>query len=381
MSVKSDIEVKGSLISYFSNLIKKNGGINLAQGIPGFMPPDKLMQSLANVSYENFHQYAPGIGNLELVNFLENKYKISGSNSKILITNGATEAISLIYNYLMSVNGSSTFNVAAFSPAYESYIHLPRIFGHQFFPYLIDDSVYFDNQDFEEFFVSNKIKLIFVSSPGNPYGKAISNEKLDFLVQLAEKNNAFLIIDAVYNELYFGENCPYYPIENLSPNVFYVNSFSKKFSVTGWRIGYFLMHESHFEKMRYTHDYIGLCVPAPLQQAMSDYLKTNNYQQYIDEIKSIIRTNYLESTLLLTNSGFYCPGADGGYFVWCKLPKGFNNSLEFGLELYGNYKTAIIPGVHFGKEWNHYIRINIARQPNELRQGLKNIISFVQSKC
>jgi hypothetical protein len=132
MSVDSDIEIKGSLISYFSNLVKKNGGINLAQGIPGFMPPQELIESLSEVSFKNYHQYAPGTGNAYIISFLESRYRIAESDSKILITNGATEAISLIYNYLMSVIESDSFNVAAFSPAYESYIHLPRIFGHGF---------------------------------------------------------------------------------------------------------------------------------------------------------------------------------------------------------------------------------------------------------
>lgn len=190
-------EIKGSLISYFSNLIKKYGGINLAQGIPGFNPPHELIQSLENIIKIGNHQYAPGIGNLKLVSYLENFYSAIENNSKVLITNGATEAISLIYNYLMSYIPSTEFIVAAFSPAYESYIHLPKIFGHKFLTFSTDDEKYFEEEEFENFFVSNKIKLLFVASPGNPYGKVMPAEKLDFLIKLAEKRNAFIILDSV----------------------------------------------------------------------------------------------------------------------------------------------------------------------------------------
>ncbi len=376
MSSQPDLEIKGSLISYFSNLVKNNGGINLAQGIPGFSPPDELMQCLSKISLSSCHQYAPGTGNSDLLTFLGKHYCIDNSGSKILITNGATEAISLIYNYLMSFIDKDSFNVAAFSPAYESYIHLPRIFKHKLYTYKVDDKTYFDDNDFKSFFETNNIKVLFIASPGNPFGKNISKEKLDFIINLAEKNNAYVILDAVYSELYFGEEKPYYPVKELSPNVFYVNSFSKKFSITGWRIGYFLMNNMHYEKMCYTHDYIGLCAPAPLQQALAEYLLKETYSAYVANIKNTISSNYLKAVKELTNNGFYCPKTDGGYFVWCRLPGDFSDSLSFGLKLYDKLKTAIIPGQHFGEEWNNYIRINIARQPEELELGLKNIISF-----
>lgn len=378
MPSSTDMGIKGSLISYFSNLIKKNGGTNLAQGIPGFQPPAKLLSILENTITQNCHQYAPGIGNLNLVDYLETKYQTKNNNSKVLVTNGATEAISLIYNYLMTIENKQEFKVAAFSPAYESYIHLPRIFGHEFFPYLVDDKIYFDETEFENFFTYNKIKLLFVSSPGNPFGKTMSKQQLNFLVQLAERNNAYVIIDAVYNELVFGDELPYYPLDNLSKNVFYVNSFSKKYSITGWRIGYFLMHQCHFESVCYIHDYIGLCASAPMQQALSEFVNCNESPEYISFLRSTIRENNQFVLDKLSCNGFYCPQTDGGYFVWCKLPEQFENSLKFGLELYDKTKTAIIPGVHFGREWNNYIRINIARERAELIEGIDSILSFIK---
>lgn len=375
MSLTGDTDIKGSLISYFSNLIKKYGGINLAQGIPGFNPPDELISSLEKIIKNGNHQYAPGQGNLKLVSYLENLYSTNQNNSKVLVTNGATEAISLIYNYLISIIPNSEFNVAAFSPAYESYIHLPKIFGHKFFTFLTDDDKYFDEEEFERFFVTNNIKLLFVASPGNPFGKVMPSNKLDFLIRLAEKQNAFIILDSVYNELYFGDikTNATIPVLN-SKNLFYVNSFSKKYSITGWRIGYLLMHESHFEKMCYTHDYIGLCAPAPLQEALSKFVGTYAAEKYVLDIRKLISENYFYSVSILSENSFYCPVCDGGYFVWCRLPDRFNDSLRFGLDLYEKTKTAIIPGLHFGQEWKNYIRINVARPTEELKQGLLNIV-------
>ncbi|HNQ67733.1 MAG TPA: pyridoxal phosphate-dependent aminotransferase [Bacteroidales bacterium] len=377
MTLDPEIKIEGSLIRHFSNLVKINGGINLAQGIPGFKPPEKLLKLLSASSYSDVHQYAPGSGNTSLLEFLYDKYRASSRLADIIITNGATEAISLIYNYLMYVTDNKDFNVAAFSPAYESYIHLPQIFGHKFFSIVIDDNDYFEEKSLESFFVENKIKLLFIASPGNPYGKSISKSKLDFLIRLAEKYNAYIIFDAVYNEIYFNEEQNCFSDKSVSPNVFYANSFSKKFSITGWRVGYFVMHKSHYTKMCYTHDYIGLSAPAPLQYAIAEFVKKDNYYEYIKELREKIKSNYYYAVEKLSKAGFYCPNADGGYFVWCRLPEGFNNSLKFGLDIYEQARTAIIPGIHFGNEWYNYIRINVARTDSEFKQGIDNIIEFV----
>lgn len=368
--------IKGSLISFFSNKVKLNGGTNLAQGIPGLKPPQKLLEIFADTLKEDIHQYAPGVGNKMLLDKIYAKHSETNNTTKIFITNGATEAVALIYSYLHN-RYKDELNAMSFSPAYESYIHLPQIYGNKFFTYKTNAEEYFDNNDFKNFFVENKIKVVFLASPGNPYGKTMSKEKMNFLIDLCEANDAYIIIDAVYSELYFNNEKPYYPTDRISKNVFYTNSFSKKFSITGWRIGYFLFHESHFEQISYIHDYTGLSSPAPQQQAIAKFLETEDSKTYVTDLRAKIIENLNIANDALKSAGFYCPSNDGGYFVWAKLPNEKIDGLAFGLDLYDNTRTAVIPGAHFGKEWSNYIRINIARETPELVTGVNNIIKFV----
>ena len=88
--------------------------------------------------------------------------------------------------------------------------------------------------------------------------------------------------------------------------------------------------------------------------------------------------NNSEQKLVGRKAGFVCPQNDGGYFIWAKLPEPWNDSLRFGLALYDEVRTAVIPGVHFGKEWNNYIRINIAREEDEFIRGINNLIEFTK---
>ena len=123
----------GSLISFMSNLVKKNGGINCAQGIPGFEPPKELIEELVSAAKTQIHQYPAGNGNPELRGLVASglcgNCGISAEN--VLVTNGATEAISLIYLYLRQKTAGK-FTVLSFDPVYESYANLPKIYGDSF---------------------------------------------------------------------------------------------------------------------------------------------------------------------------------------------------------------------------------------------------------
>lgn len=373
-------DISGSLISYFSTLVKKYGGINLAQGIPGFKPPEGLLMCLNEVLNENVHQYAPGTGNIALLGELRKAYKnkYNYDQNDFFIVNGATEAISLIYTYLHRTL-EAELNVLYFSPAYESYIHLPKIFGNKAYSLQYNSVGDIDIDAFAKKIADNKIKLVFVSSPGNPWGKTISDKDFGDICNICINNKTYLIIDAVYSELYFNNNKPSYPLMFDSEYIFYVNSFSKLFSITGWRVGYFLASKKHFPIISNIHDYIGLSSPAPLQEAIALFMQdTDAKQEYIKNLRKIINENYKIAVATLKKHGFEIPQHDGGYFIWAKCPDIISDGLDFGIDLYNETQTAIIPGVHFGDEWNNYIRINIAREQDSLLKGIANICDFVK---
>jgi len=239
----------GSYISFMSNKVKTYGGINLAQGIPGFNPPKELTNILSEISGKNLHQYAPGNGNNELLDLLLNKYQKeypAFQKDDILITQGGTEALSLLYTYF-NKNLQKPFSALAFEPVYESYKYLPEIFNSDFIPFSFEDDFSIDFNKLKKTCIQNNVKVIFLGSPGNPFGKIWSKQEMVSLIDLSKKQDVYIILDAVYKELYFEEK-PYIPLDKFNPNLFYINSFSKLFSITGWRIGYLIAHQEHMQK-------------------------------------------------------------------------------------------------------------------------------------
>ena len=369
---------KGSLISFMSNKVKQFGGINLAQGIPGFQPPKELLRILKDISFDNIHQYAPGNGNMELLNQLKDFYSEYNDFelNNFMITNGATEAISLLYTYLRGVINEK-FTVLAFSPAYETYNNLPRIFGNDFIAFDFNSKGGIDFEKLEHTIQNENIKIVFVNSPGNPYGKIWSKLEIENIIELSKKYDFYLIFDSVYKDLYF-DTKPYIPLELFNDKIFYVDSFSKMLSITGWRIGYFIGAESHMEKIRNIHDYTGLCTPSVLQNAVNIYLKNNDFaKKYVDDLRIKLKSNFDRLSAELVKLGFYIPKIEGGYFIWAKLPKEFDNGYKFTIDLYEQKKVAVIPGVHFSEKATNYIRFNVAREHEEIEEAIVKLNEFI----
>lgn len=366
-----------SLICYFGSLAKKYGGINLAQGIPGFQPPKELLDILSSLVYEDFHQYAPGQGNQRLLTLLARHYQqyLPVSEDNILIVQGATEAGSLLFNYLRSIIDGE-FSALALDPVYETFSHLPPIYGAQFVPfYLNNNSI--DFALLEETIVENRVKVIFLNSPGNPLGSLLSKDDYRQFIVLSKKHEVYIILDAVYKELYF-ETEPYLPIEHIGERLFYVNSFSKMLSVTGWRIGYFIASKSHMQKIRQIHDYTGLCAPALFQEAIARYLTAYAFgQDYLSTIRSRLQANYNLLSQYLLKKGFKISDIKGGYFIWAELPNRFSDGYKFALSLYENQQIAIVPGEHFSERGNRYVRFNIARNQEEIIEAIDRLELFL----
>ena len=369
----------GSLISFMSKLLKKNGGINCAQGIPGFEPPEELISELVSAAQTPIHQYPAGNGNPKLRGLVAAGLcgNCGMSAENVLVTNGATEAISLIYLYLRQKTAGN-FTVMSFDPVYESYANLPKIYGDRFLCEYPDESGSFDFNSIESRVKNEKVNLILLCSPGNPLGKIWKKEEISRLYEICKKYGANLVFDAVYSDLYFGEK-PYLPFELVDDTLFVVSAFSKMLSITGWRVGYIVGSKQHVENLAKIHDYTGLCTPSILQEAIAGYLEKNGFgKDYLAFLRGKVRESFEIMHSALQKSGFYMPPIDGGYFVWAKIPEKFDDGFKFAMDLYESRKVGTVPGIHFSEKGNDFIRISIAKDAAEIKEAALRIVDFVK---
>ncbi len=369
----------GSLISFFSSLAKKHGGINLAQGIPGFHPPEELLLALERlIRRENaVHQYAPGNGDFRLLELLAGYYSrvTPLSAEQILVVQGATEGLSLLFLYLTTLL-QKPFAALSFDPPYESYPRLPAIFDVPFEYFDLNEDLSIDFPALEQVLRAKNVKAVLISSPGNPLGKIWRQAELEALSELSEKLDFYLLFDAVYRDIYF-KDPPYNPLALRNHRIFYINSFSKKLSITGWRIGYIICGREHMAKIRGIHDYTGLSAVTVFQRAIADYLERHNFGE---SYGAALREKCAASCELLEDGlrrlQFAVPEIEGGYFLWAELPGQFPDAFAFAVELYEGRKVALVPGENFSPHKRNYIRCNFATETSIIKSAVEAITEF-----
>jgi len=372
-------KTNGSLISYFSQLAQKKGGINLAQGIPGFAPPSQLLDILNELIYESprIHQYAHGNGDPELVECISQYYspnqKINPQN--ILITQGATEAVSLVFLYFAE-SREKKFSVLSFDPPYESYPALCELHNLHFHYFDYNGDLTVDFSRLEKIIREDEVKLVIVTSPGNPLGKIWTQEELIQLDQLSRKYQCYLLFDGVYKDLYFN-NPPFLPLELKNERLIYVDSFSKTLSITGWRVGYILAEKSIMEKLKDIHDFTGLCAPSVLQKAITRYLKEYNFgKEYTNDLRNKLKRSFTLLTKKLKTTPLQIPEIEGGYFLWAELPESCSDGFSFAQDLFEKIKVAVVPGENFSLHKKNYIRLNFAQKPEIIEEAGERIAGF-----
>jgi len=369
---------QGSLISYFSNRVKKEGGINLAQGSPGFSPPARLLTLLkTNAEKKNLHQYAPGIGNYELLELIRQRHSAAAplELDNLLVVQGATEGIFLTFFYLTTLL-ERPFAALSFDPVYESYPILAEMFNVPFEYADFERNLAVDFDKLERIIQEKNVKVLFIASPGNPLGKVWNRDEIFQMVSLSREYGFYILFDAVYKDIYFNE-APFNPLCLNYEKLFYIDSFSKTLSITGWRIGYIITAAGHMKKIRGIHDYTGLCAPSILQTAIAQYLSASDFgKDYIESIKEKCKRSYAYMKETVDRLGFTAEAIEGGYFLWAKLPSQEKDAFTFALELYDRAKLGVVPGENFSRTKTDYIRMNIGTELPVIKNAAARLKDF-----
>jgi aspartate/methionine/tyrosine aminotransferase len=373
---------EGSLISYFSNRVKKEGGINLAQGTPGFPPPGELLQLLkTNAENKRLHQYAPGIGNFELLELVRQRFSSTVTpieTDNLLTLQGATEGIFLTFFYLTTFL-EPPYSALSFDPVYESYPKLASMFRIPFEYFDFEENLEVDFDKLEKVIKEKKVKMVFIASPGNPLGKTWIKDEMSKMITLSRQYGFYILFDAVYKDIYFNEK-PFNPLAFNDEKLFYIDSFSKMLSITGWRIGYIITAKEHMKKIRAIHDYVGLCAPSILQEVIAKFLSAHEYgKNYIETVRSKCKQSFAYMKKELELLEFKVANSHGGYFLWARLPgknKIWEDAFEFALSLYQEKQVGVVPGENFSNTKTNYVRMNIGTELPIIKDAATRLKSF-----
>lgn len=371
-----------SVIRRMTRISNKYGAVNLSQGFPDFEPPKEITDRLAQVASEDYHQYAITWGAQNFREAVARKQsRLMGfdidPNENVVVTCGSTEAMMAA---MLSVTNPGD-RVVVFSPFYENYGADAILSGAQpIYVPLKPPAFNFDANALEAAFRQGA-KAIILCNPSNPCGKVFTRDELNIIADLAEKYDAFVITDEVYEHIVYEPHKHIYfaSLPRMRERTISCSSLSKTYSITGWRLGYVIASPEIIDRVKKVHDFLTVGAAAPLQEAA--VVGLNFGDEYYKELQAHythMRGLFLEG---LDRIGIQHTVPEGAYYILADISEfGYESDLEFCEKLAEYVGVGAVPGSSFFKEpENRYIRFHFAKRDETLNEAL-NRLSDIRKK-
>ncbi len=342
-----------SVIREMTRLAQKHGAVNLSQGFPDFPAPDALKRAACEAILADVNQYAVTWGAKPLrdaiaADFSRRHGVPVDPDTQITVCCGSTEA--MMATMLAIVDPGD--EVVVFEPYYENYGPdavlsgaTPRFVSLRWSDASGDWT--YDSAELAEAF-SNRTRAIIINTPNNPTGKVFTRAELEEIAGLCRQWGAIAVTDEIYEHiLYDGAvHVPMASLEGMAERTVTINSVSKTFSVTGWRVGWTIAPPDITGAIRKVHDFLTVGAAAPLQAASAAALALPaDYYRDLAAQYTVRRDRLLD---ILTPAGFTCYAPRGAYYIMTDIAGfGFPDDVAFARYLVTDIGVAAVPGSSF----------------------------------
>lgn len=367
-----NVELSG--IRRFTFLVRDTpGACALTIGEPDLNTPDPIKEAAKAALDANDTHYPPGNGFpylLEAISKFEaERHGLHYGPDEILVTVGATEALSATFNTLLNPGDEVIIPTPAFG-LYESITRLCR--GVPVFLPTEDNGFQIDPAALAAA-LTPRTKAIILTSPNNPTGCMYSKETLDAIHEVLKDRPVFVICDDVYRTLTYVDGYhSFAEYQDMRDRIVVVQSFSKPYAMTGWRVGYLLADKAVKSRLEVFHQYAVTSVPAFIQPACVKALESDTAPM-VEIFRK--RRDYIYRRL--TDMGFSIQEPQGAFYVFVDVRKYGMDSITFCERMLRESLVGAIPGIYFGTEG--YIRLSYCYSDTDLKEGLDRIERFIKS--
>ena len=229
---------------------------------------------------------------------------------------------------------------------------------------------------------NNRTKAIIVNSPNNPTGRVFTREELETVATLAREHDALVITDEIYEHILYdgARHIPVRTLEGMQERTVLINSMSKTWSVTGWRIGWVIARPELTDVIRKVHDFLTVGAAAPLQQA--GVVALNSPPEYYTDLANHYRERRDLLLKVLTDVGFQPWSPEGAYYILCDIGHfPFATDVEFVRALIQRAGVAAVPGSSFfdtAQDGRNLIRFCFCKKEETLREAGDRLRQFVR---
>jgi aminotransferase len=298
------------------------------------------------------------------------------NTDEILVTTGATEGLMATMLSLITLQQNE---IIIPTPSYSAYYKIVESAkGKSISLPLNEENSWSLDSSLLEKNITRKTAAILLCNPNNPTGSIYSKEELLTVCTLAKKRNIMVILDEVYGNMLFDNNTLYTPCINdeFKETIIRVVSFSKDFSMTGWRVAFLHSHKNVVQKILPLHDALVNCAPVISQYAACAALENRKRILKINEAiygeNKALMKEYLDG--LKKYFSYQLP--KGSYFFFPKLLRK-QNSIKFCLDLLEKKQVAVVPGSDFGQGGENHIRLCFGREKDDIIKGMERLTRFL----
>jgi len=221
---------------------------------------------------------------------------------------------------------------------------------------------------------SDKSRVMILNSPNNPTGSVLSHDDLAGLAKLAVERDLIVISDEVYEKITY-DNAKHYCVAafpGMRERTLIVNSFSKTYAMTGFRIGYVYGPKEFIAPMMLAHQYVTACVNGPAQYGAVAALEGS--QGFVKKmVREFDRRRHLLHSRLNEIEGFRCLLPQGAFYAFANIKHFKAPSEEFAEHLFNEAKVVTVAGSAFGKLGEEYLRLSYATAYDQLDEALDRI--------
>lgn len=375
--------VKPSLTRKLFNLAKQyDDVIDFTLGDPDLQPCQAIKNAGCTAIQLGYTRYSQNAGLLPLRQTISSYYHrkegfLYNPDKEIIVTVGAMEGLFL--SLLSLIDPGDEVIIPA--PYYVNYVQMVYLCHGK--PVIVDnpseEDFCFCIEDIENA-ITSKTKAIIINTPSNPSAKLIPWRKIEALAEIAKKHDLIVISDEVYKSLIYSSK-PFksiVSIEGMRERTILVNSLSKEFCMTGWRIGYVLAPEEVVETMTKLQENVCACAPLPSQYAAIEALSgRGDYSSYMLETFRKRRDILVQG--IRNINGLSCDIPEATFYLMVNISQTGMLSEQFAMELLKAKHVALVPGITYGNSCDKYVRIAFTLDENEIKEGINRIASFVNS--
>jgi aminotransferase len=375
-------------IRAITRLVPPSG--NLVQGQSELPIDPQLAREAAEIIAASKNHYGGSEGDANLRKAVAEKIKRyngieidpDGRPFELMITNGGTGAlVGIAQSYL---RGRSAL---VFEPYYPYHRRILEEFGARTETFELDKNLRFEKdallarcrelKNQSEF----PLKAIIVCTPANPTGKVMTQTELEAVADVAKELDLLVISDEVYEHYVTGET-PHIPIARLPEmheRTITVNSFSKSWNISGWRLGYAFGKGELIAPINTAANVSYVCPATPLQAALSKVLMA--YPNYYSELRDKFDGKRSKFRSGLEDLGFRIYDSGSAFYIWAKIPEKYGDAIAFNEMLMEKAGVGMTPGAAFADSdaWDNFVRICIAREDAILDGAMEKLRSVLET--